>query len=126
MKKLIRVYSLGTTLGAVYEVDGRRCATALPAGIDTPALIMAYLDIELEENHESRVASPVLAIVSVCLGLVVIGAPIAFVTTLATLALALWVADSDLAPCIGRISDASATILSSQEDRLADKVASVA
>ena len=122
MKKLIRIYSLGTTLGAVYEVDGRRCATALPKGIDTPELIMAYLDIELEESQERRV-SPALAIVSACLGLVVIGAPLAFVATLATLALALWVADSDLAPCIGRISNASATILSSQEDRAIDKVA---
>ena len=122
MKKLIRVYSLGTTLGAVYEIDGRRCATALPKGIDTPDLIMAYLDIEIE-GGKKRTTAPALAIVSACLGLVVIGAPLAFVATLATLALALWVSSSDLAPCIGAVSNASATILTGQEDRLADKVA---
>ena len=122
MKKLIRIYSLGTTLGAVYEVDGRRCATALPKGIDTPDLIMAYLDIELEESQE-RTTAPALAIVSACLGLLVVGAPIAFVATLVTLALALWASSSDLAPCIGAVSDAGATILTGQEDRKIDKVA---
>jgi len=118
MLRIHRTYQLNGTLGVVYSVDGQRCSTALPKGVEGREAIAAYLGADLDLEPASAPVEAPLAIASAGLALAALGAPLAFVATLATLALAIWLSTSDATGPAGRISDATTAILPPSGDEL--------